>query len=131
MAGRWILVVEDEPAIADLLVDVLMGSGYSVQYAANGVQAWDLLCNPCPPDLVVTDILMPEMDGSALVARMTAIPDLVRIPVLVLSALDKEEVRNRLPSLEAFLPKPFQIGQLVANVDSLLRQRHAGPESRS
>ena len=125
MAGRWILVVEDEPAIAELLVEVLMGSGYLVQHAANGLQAWNLLRVSCPPDLVLTDVMMPELDGTALMGRMRATRELEPIPVLVLSALDKEEVRSRLPLLKAFLPKPFQIGQLVANVDSLLRQRDA------
>jgi CheY-like chemotaxis protein len=123
MAAEWILVVEDEPAVAELLVEVFMGAGYLVQHAANGVQAWDLLCISCPPDLVVTDVVMPEMDGAALMEKMGATPELVMVPVLVLSALDKEEVRRRLPSIESFLPKPFQVAQLMANVDSLLRQR--------
>jgi DNA-binding response OmpR family regulator len=127
MGSRWILVVEDEPAIAELLVEVLMRSGYLVQHAANGMQAWDLLRISSPPDLVLTDVMMPELDGTALMARMRATRELVQIPVLVLSALDKEEVRNRLPSAEAFLPKPFQIGQLIENVDSLLRQKESDP----
>ena len=122
MAAKWILVVEDEPAVAELLVDVLMGGGYLVQHAANGLQAWELLRMSCPPDLVLTDVVMPQMDGSALMAKMSSTPELVRTPVLVVSGLGKEEVRSRIPSIEAFLPKPFQIGQLMANVESLLRE---------
>lgn len=123
MATQWILVVEDEPAIAELLVEVFMNAGYLVQHAPNGLQAWDLLCVSCPPDLVVTDVVMPGMDGAALMEKMGATPQLVQVPVLVVSALDKEEVRRQLPSIGSFLPKPFQVGQLMANVDSLLRQR--------
>jgi DNA-binding response OmpR family regulator len=123
MVARRILVVEDEPAIAELLIHVLVDGGYRVQHAANGRQAWHILCNCAPPDLLVTDVMMPGMDGVALIGKMRETARLLAVPILVLSALHKEEVRLRLPCLKAFLQKPFRVRKLMAKVGHLLQPR--------
>jgi CheY-like chemotaxis protein len=79
--GDRILVVDDSDAIRQILVDALEEQGYRVQAAADGRQAWDLLRrNPLCYDLVITDMIMPAMNGVELLASIMA--DLPRIKVI-------------------------------------------------
>lgn len=83
--ARDVLVVEDDDAIRDAVVDVLKDSGCRVYQARDGVQALELL-RVFIPDVVITDLMMPELDGWQLCERMKLMPSLRRTPIAVLTA---------------------------------------------
>src|SRR5262249_22025090 len=99
-----ILMVEDDEGLRALMARGLRSRGFDVIEAANGIEALKAL-EWCAFDLVVSDVVMPEMDGPTLLEAIRG-----RIPVLFISGYAFE--RN----LAAFLPKPFSLGQLVTAV---------------
>lgn len=107
-----ILVVDDEIGIARLLEDVLNDEGHDVLLASNGKQALELMAE-CPPAVVLTDFMMPIMDGIALIEAMSATSDLAHIPVILMSAMPEAMVSNRTVRYAAFVRKPFNIFDLV------------------
>ena len=119
-----ILVVEDVPNILDLLAVTLRFKGYPVMTAANGQEAMERI-NEQRPALVITDILMPKMDGFALMHRMRTDPKTVQIPVVFLSAtyVTPEDKAFAL-SLGAsrFLEKPVDTEEFLLTVAEILTQ---------
>ena len=107
-----ILVVDDEAAIRDVLAAFLEDEGYAVRTASNGRVALDLIARE-RPDLVLTDVMMPEMDGVEVARRLAAAPDLANIPVVLMSAAVAAQVA---PPVAAFLPKPFGLDDVLAAV---------------
>jgi len=118
-----VLVVEDVPNILELLEVTLRFKGYSVITARNGQEALEKI-DQQTPSLVITDILMPKMDGYALVHRMRANPRLSQIPIIFLSATyvapDDREFAMRLGAVR-FLEKPVDTEQFLLTVDEVLR----------
>ena len=100
-----ILVVDDEPLIAMALEAVLEDAGYQVMIAANGRQGLEQLAET-RADLVLLDMMMPVMNGPAMLTAMAADPTLDGIPVIVLSSLPGEVIRARTSSAAAILHKP-------------------------
>lgn len=105
---KTILLVEDEFGIAGVLTLLLEDEGYRVLAAANGRQALDHLAET-RPDLVVTDFMMPLMDGATLGAAMRADPAYRDIPIIMMSAVPEAALRQRFDGYTAFLRKPFAI----------------------
>ena len=101
-----VLVVDDEPLIAMALEAALEDAGYRVATAANGRQGLERLAEAPRPDLVLLDMMMPVMNGPAMLAAMAADPDLAGIPVVVLSSLPEEAVRAPARGVAAVLRKP-------------------------
>ncbi len=121
--ARGVLIVDDHDDARELLAEFLMREGYHSIMAANGRAAVDRLAY-IHPDLIITDLEMPEMDGVALVRHLRAAPALAAIPVIVLTGLDTERARQRLgelaPSVRAILRKPVKLGKMLqAIVDCL------------
>src|SRR5215472_12364041 len=85
--GR-VLIVDDTPANLALLAEMLMNRGYEVSVATNGPRALNLV-EAAPPDLVMLDVSMPDMDGYEVCRRLQARPSTARIPIIFLSALDE------------------------------------------
>ena len=120
MSSSKILVVDDEPAIRELIVAVLEDEGYEAIGAGSGSRALELLPDE-RPDLVLMDIMMPEMDGREALRRMRERPDLASIPVVMMSAaFAPDRVGQR---VAAFLPKPFDLDHLLETVARIL-DRH-------
>ena len=121
MAAR-ILVVDDQRANVDMMAGVLEGRGYAVVTAANGEQALERVAE-ARPDVVVSDILMPKMDGYELCRRLRRAPQTALLPVILVTALEAHD--ERIKGLEAgaddFLSKPVKWEELFARVRSLLR----------
>jgi CheY-like chemotaxis protein len=113
-----VLIVEDDRPICDMLTDILEDAGYTVVAAANGRQALDRLAT-LVPDLILTDIMMPEMDGLELCAALQAQPHLASIPVIVMSAVSQQPLLAQC-RCAAFLAKPFHITTLVTTVATIL-----------
>jgi two-component system response regulator MprA len=116
-----ILVVDDDPRITDLMRRILAYEGYSVTIARSGTEALDRSLER-PPDLVVLDIMLPELDGLEVARRLRAAGD--NVPILMLTARDA--VADRVKGLETgaddYLVKPFAPEELVARVKALLRR---------
>src|SRR5215471_11761053 len=115
-----ILIVDDEPQITRVLRTGLTTRGYEVRVASDGESALDTF-NDWPPDLVITDLSMPNMDGLELCRRLRLIS---QVPIIVLSV--KGEERVRVDALDAgaddFVTKPFGIEELLARIRAALRR---------
>ncbi len=110
-----VLVVDDERPIVDLLQDLLQDQGYEVRRAYDGMTALQIIERD-PPDLVVTDVMMPRLDGLALFNEIRT--RAATMPVILMSAA----VTPR--KIDAtFVPKPFDIDTLLNLVDEKLRGR--------
>jgi two-component system response regulator MprA len=116
-----ILVVDDEPAVREVLERILRLEGFDVAMAGDGRAAVRSQA-AAPADAVLLDVLMPELDGFEVCRRMRDTGD--RTPVLMLTARD--EVGDRVAGLEAgaddYLPKPFALEELLARLRALLRR---------
>ena len=109
-----VLVVEDEFAIAKLLGDVLDEEGYRVLIASNGKQALEL-AKSTEPDLVLTDYMMPVMDGAALIQAM-ANTSLSKVPIVMMSSMPEQALADRCGGYVHFIRKPFSIFQVIEAV---------------
>jgi two-component system, cell cycle sensor histidine kinase and response regulator CckA len=120
---RLVLVVDDEASVRDLLCRALRTGGYRTLEAGHGAQALELIeSGPDPVDLVITDVVMPGMDGRELGRRLAqSSPNL---PVLYISAYEMNDIfRRGSPSTSApFLQKPFPPETLLEKVAGLLSQ---------
>jgi len=118
-----ILVIEDDPQIADLLRRGLIYEGYAVETAGDG-EGGLVAARDRPPDLVLLDLMLPGIDGLTVCQRLRSASD---VPILMLTA--KDAVPDRVAGLDAgaddYLVKPFSFDELLARVRALLR-RH-GP----
>ena len=116
-----VLVVDDEPAITDFIQIGLSREGFEVETAGDGRAALSVV-DRFAPDVVVLDVMMPRMDGIALTRELAGDP---RRGLVILSALDETEDRIRGLELGAddYLGKPFEFGELLARVRSVLRRR--------
>ena len=114
-----VLVVEDELSIAKLLEDVLTDEGHRVVIAGNGRQALELAGKELPA-IVMTDFMMPVMDGAALVEAMAADDQLKKVPVILMSSLPEDTVAQRCAGYATFVRKPFKIMKIVDLVSNLL-----------
>lgn len=115
-----ILVVEDDSAVRETVVELLEEEGYSVAEASNGAEALQVLASGAAPGLIVLDLMMPVMDGWTFRAEMRRDPRLAQVPVLVMSAGHGNDEQN-LARIEpnAFLAKPFDVCELVETVHRL------------
>lgn len=110
-----VLLAEDDSDIRDVLAEVLRGEGYDVLEAANGLEALKLAVQT-PPDIVVTDLMMPMMDGRALIRELKSRAWLSSVPIVVITAY-----RSRAEGLAAdrTLPKPFDLDDFTATIREL------------
>jgi two-component system OmpR family response regulator len=124
-AGGEILVVDDDPRLRELLRYTLARAGFGVREAANGQEALASV-SARPPDLVVLDVLMPELDGLSACRELRARGS--RVPVVLLSTRGEE--LDRVLGLDLggddYLPKPFAPHELVARVRAVLRRSRPG-----
>lgn len=117
------LIVEDEFAIADLLEMVLTDEGYRVLLAANGRQGLERLAAEPRPDLVISDYMMPVLDGAGMIQAMRESEAQRDIPCIVMSSMPEANVRERIAGYAAFVLKPFQLATMVELVASVLSTR--------
>ena len=115
-----ILVVEDEFAIAELLEMVLTDAGYGVVTAANGRQALERMAEGPHPDLIITDFMMPVLNGAGLIEALRNDAAYRNIPYIVMSSVPEANVRERVNGYRVFVRKPFQLAVMVQLVAGTL-----------
>jgi two-component system KDP operon response regulator KdpE len=119
-----ILVVDDEPQITRVLRTSLTAQGYEIRVASDGEMALEIL-KDFSPDLVITDLAMPNMNGVELCRRVRSFS---QVPILVLSV--RQEERSKIEALDSgaddYITKPFSTGELLARVRAALRRSPPG-----
>jgi two-component system KDP operon response regulator KdpE len=118
-----ILVVDDEPQLIRVLRTGLKSRGYEIRAAADGLAGFEMFTD-WHPDLVITDLAMPNVDGLELCRRIRAVS---QVPIIVLSAKGEEKTKVEALDLGAddFVTKPFGIDELLARVRASLRRATA------
>ncbi|HEV8669337.1 MAG TPA: response regulator [Candidatus Limnocylindria bacterium] len=124
MAGEKILCVDDEDPIRKLCMVYLSKRGYRVEAVANGVEALKLIESKGSPDLVVTDVNMPLMNGLELVKRLREDRRTARTPIIVLSAAKQEQdiLAGYSHGADDYIGKPIDLAVLAAKIETILRQ---------
>ena len=116
-----ILLIEDDPVIANFIVKGLKEAGYCVDYAADGPEGLDLALND-DYDLDIIDIMLPKLDGLSIIERMRQ--QKIETPVIILSA--KRSIDDRVKGLQSggddYLIKPFSFSELLARIQAHLRR---------
>src|SRR5512132_4203196 len=122
-----ILVVDDEPQLTRVLRTGLKSRGYEVRAAADGGAGFNSFMD-WQPDLVITDLAMPNVDGLELCRRLRAVS---QVPIIVLSAKGEEKTKVEALDLGAddFVTKPFGMDELLARIRAALRRASATPSN--
>ena len=113
-AGLTVLVVDDDPAVHDVLTPTLTKNGYRVIHARDGAEALAIL-RKSPPDVMTLDVMMPNVDGWSVLAEMKSDPALAHIPVIMLTIVDDRNLGWSLGASE-YMTKPIDRERLVALV---------------
>ncbi len=121
--SRHILVVDDERDLVELLVINLQRAGYRTSIARTGRQAVEMATTN-PPDLVILDIMLPELAGTEVATRLRTNPATADVPVLMLTAKseDVDQVVGLTVGADDYVTKPFNMRVLLARVEALLRR---------
>ncbi len=130
MAGD-LLLVDDEPSLREAVQTYLEDSGFTVRTARNAQEAWQLL-ELAKPDLVISDIMMPQVSGYDFLKQLRGDERFAALPVIFLTArgMTADRIAGYQAGCDAYLPKPFDPDELVAIVENLL-QRHSLSETSS
>ncbi len=123
---KTIMVVDDNPDIITIVRTILEGKGYNVFSATSGLELLDLLKTQ-KPDLIILDIMMPEMDGLEVLTRLKGMTETATIPVILLTAkVQYEDVLGGYKlGADYYITKPFTSTQLVNGINLLLGEGKA------
>ena len=130
MPGERLLIVDDEENLRSMLAAALRHHGFEVSSATTGREALDAVAEQAP-DLVVLDVMLPDLDGFEVCRRMRADGD--HTPVLFLTARDatEDKVRGLTMGGDDYLQKPFSLEELVARTTAVLRRAGMAREARN
>ena len=123
MSMAKVLLVEDTLELAQQVADILKMEGHSVQISPNGADALHLLrTGNFRPEVIVTDLLMPGVDGFTLIEELINIPTLRDIPIVIMSAKSDQHTIDRASSLgiKKFLAKPCTPEKLLQSIESVI-----------
>ena len=125
MAGQ-LLLVDDEPGLRQAVQAYLEEEGFTVQVASNAREGWELLQQHAP-ELVISDIMMPQVDGYQFLQQLREDPRYETLPVIFLTArgMTSDRIQGYNAGCDAYLSKPFDPEELVAIVTNLLSRRAA------
>jgi DNA-binding NarL/FixJ family response regulator len=126
MSQPTILLVDDEPNLRNAVKAYLEDSDFVVQTASNAQEAWQLL-QKCIPDLVISDIMMPQVNGYEFLQQLRQDPRFASLPVIFLTArgMTGDRIAGYNAGCDAYLPKPFDPDELVAIAKNLISRRTA------
>jgi len=120
--AKTVLVVDDSPTIRQMVAFTLTNAGYQVVEAGNGKEAVGKVNGGAKPDLVVTDLNMPEMDGITLIKEIRKMPALKFTPILMLTteASDDKKKAGQAAGATGWIVKPFNPEQMMAVIKKVL-----------
>jgi two-component system phosphate regulon response regulator OmpR len=137
--SQHLLMIEDDARLAAMVAEYLQQNGFTVSRAGDGLSGLDHLSSPpsgATPDLVILDLMLPDIDGLEVCRRIRALPTAAaQVPVLMLTA--KGDAMDRIIGLEMgaddYLPKPFEPRELLARIRAILRRRveQTSPNSKA
>ncbi|MDR0291458.1 MAG: response regulator [Elusimicrobium sp.] len=117
---KRIVIVEDDPSIAEMTHIMLQRAGFEVLVCDNGREAVDFI-KRAKPDLVLLDVMLPGMDGSAIAKELGKIPETSFIPIVVTSALEESrQLFTGISQVRGFCSKPFTLKKLLEAINSAL-----------
>jgi DNA-binding response OmpR family regulator len=127
-AEKTILIIDDSTTERAIVEAKLVGAGYSVLTAEDGRDGLKSLYG-ASPDLVILDVVMPELDGWGTLERIRGISD---VPVIMLTAQDQDEerIRGLRSGADDYITKPFTPDELLARIEAVLRRAPARPDAR-
>jgi CheY-like chemotaxis protein len=125
MIMQTVLVVDDEFGIGEVLEAILTDDGYRVVTAINGNHALERLAGN-RVDLILSDLMMPVMDGAALFAALQADKRYQRIPFVLMCSLPETNIASRIKGYTAFLHKPFRVDDVLDAVRKVLGPPSSG-----
>lgn len=131
MASPTILVVEDEQAIAEMIMASLEIAGYQVKRAANGQIAYQMVMDNAP-DLILADWMMPMMTGLELAKKLKQDEACAEIPIILLTAKSDEDdkIKGFDAGIDDYVVKPFSPKELLARIRAVLRRSNADVEGK-
>ncbi len=131
MALANILVVEDEQAIAEMIITSLEMAGYQAKRAANGQIAYQMVLDDAP-DLILADWMMPMMTGLELAKRLKREENTAEIPIILLTAKSDEDdkINGFDAGIDDYVVKPFSPRELLARIKAVLRRGHSGVDGK-
>ena len=125
---QQLLLVDDEPSLREAVQAYLEDSGFTVHVASNATEAWDQL-QTMSPDLIISDIMMPQVDGYQFLKQLRDDARFQGLPVVFLTArgMTSDRIQGYQAGCDAYLSKPFDPDELVAIVENLLSRRSTSP----
>jgi two-component system phosphate regulon response regulator PhoB len=123
-ANTSVLIVEDEPAIVELVSYSLRETGWEIRTAANVASAWDSIVQ-ARPDLLLLDWMLPDQSGLRLLSRLRGDRDFQDIPVIMLTAksMEEDKIAGLNTGADDYVTKPFSPKELLARAKALLRRK--------
>ena len=121
---KKILILDDKSEFRRLTKSILSNK-YDVESAENGIEGLSILQNGYMPDLIVSDLMMPELGGKGFVEQIKSSGAFKDIPVIILSSIDKSDEKIQLINLGAsdYLEKPYNPAELLARIENLLKNK--------
>jgi two-component system OmpR family response regulator len=128
--SQQILVVDDEPSIVDAVATALRYEGFEVRVAGTGRSALSA-AQEAPPDLIVLDVMLPDLDGLEVTRRLRA--DGIKVPILFLTARDSIDAKLAGLAIggDDYVTKPFSLAEVVARTRAILRRTQGDTDDRS
>jgi len=118
-----ILVVDDDPEISSLVQYTLESMGHNVKVCENGRDVIDSI-KEFKPDLMVMDVMLPGIDGYSLTTKISEDPDMMKIPIIVLSALEpSRSMFSKFSQVSAFLTKPFNTDDFLEAIKNAIASK--------
>lgn len=120
---RKVLIIDDDPSINELVCMALTNEGYVTYDALSGIRGYRVAKRE-QPDIIILDIMMPEMDGFEVFRKLKLDPETKRIPVMFLSALTTDDAiqKGLCMGASGYITKPFNLEDLIKKVKEILGQ---------
>jgi DNA-binding NarL/FixJ family response regulator len=121
-----VLLVDDEAGLREAVQAYLEDSGFTVEVASNATEGWDKL-QVSTPDVIISDIMMPQVDGYEFLKQVREDPRYKALPFVFLTArgMTSDRIQGYSAGVDAYLPKPFDPEELVAIVSNLIERQEA------
>ncbi len=123
MERKVVMIVEDDPAVRELMAEIIRDEGHEVVECDGAMSALATL-DSISPDLITLDLAMPSMDGFQFLRLLRRQPRMAQVPVVVVTAAP-EDLRSQLSIEAETVGKPFRLGQLIEAVERGLARRNA------